>query len=241
MKTLLAAALLIAALVSCDTPSPKINHALQIDTVATVDNRLQDSSKIVVAELPIKFDSTEVLLHAVGLVDLQERDGYSTLSSGSYGSSGTSSSYFNNDALSGSFINIIFEDSAGSRVLTKNIMTIKEGIFLRAIYKSLKKGYILYLVYDRDTNGDKKYDHHDVEALYISEVDGTGLHKLSPELHEVQDYKLLPDENRLYFRTLEDINQDGKLNNQDQFHYYMLQFTEDGHALEEYNPLDIVR
>lgn len=239
MKRLLFTFLAYTILISCNESSPKINHEIKVDTVATVDDIVRDSTKVLVSELPIKFDSTDVLLYAVGMVDLQKRGGYSKFSSGSYSSSEIGSSYFNRDDFRGDFFNIIFIDNSGKRLLTKNEIKIKQGIFLRQIYNMNKVGYILYTIYDRDTNGDKTLDNNDVEALYISNVDGTKFTKLTNELHEFYDYQLLKDDRKLYFRTLEDINKDGKLNNNDKFHYYFIDFISDNYSVKEYNPLDI--
>ena len=57
---------------SCNESKQKINHEFKVNTVATLDNRIHDSTRILVSELPIKFDSTNVLLFAEGMVDLQE-------------------------------------------------------------------------------------------------------------------------------------------------------------------------
>lgn len=239
MRKLFVVITLAAAFMGCDEQNQKINHEIEIDTVATLDDRLKDSSRVIVSELPIKFDSTVILIYPIGMVNLQERGGYSKFGSGSYSSSEIGSSYFNNDDFRGDFINIIFQDKAGKRALSKNKMAINRGIFLREIYNFNKKGYIIYFIYDRDTNGDKEYDRDDLEALYISNVDGTEFSKLSPELHEFYDYRILKNDNKLYFRTLEDINKDGKLNNKDKFHYFLLQFNDDGYSITEFNPLDI--
>lgn len=240
MKKLFVMVTLAAAFMGCNEQNQKINHEIKIDTVATLDDRLKDSSRVIVSELPVKFDSTDILLYPIGMVDLKERGGYSAFGSGSYSSnSGIGSGYFTNDDFSGNFINIIFQDKADKWVLSKNKMTINRAIFLREIYNLTKEGYILYFIYDRDTNGDQKYDRDDVEALYISKGDGTKFKKLSPELHEFYDYRILKEDKKLYFRTLEDINKDGKLTNKDKFHYYQLQFIEDGYSVAEFNPLDI--
>jgi hypothetical protein len=96
---------------------------------------------------------------------------------------------------------------------------------------------MIYSVYDRDTNADTKFDNSDLEALYISNIDGTNFVKLSKELHELYDFRIL--KSKLYFRTLEDINKDGKLNNEDKFHYYFVDFDDKGYNLTEHFPLSI--
>ncbi len=130
-------------IVSCSSPKPKINRQTTIDSVAIVDDRMQDSTKMLVSDLPIRFDSTVVLLDTVGLVEFKRRGKYSKYSSTSYSSSDIASNYFKSDNFRGDFINIIFEDSSGRRLLTKNKITIKGGVFLRQLYDLTKQAYLL--------------------------------------------------------------------------------------------------
>lgn len=223
----------------CGQDKPKINHEA-VDTTSVVDGRIKDITKILVSELPVKFDSTDVLLFAIGLVDLQERGGYSKIGSGSYSSSDIASAYFNSDNLIGNFINIVFQDKSGNeKKLTDKKIKIRSVNFLRDIFKKTKTGYLLYSISDRDSNGDKELNHSDLEALYIGKIDGTDFKKISKELHEFYDYNLIKGESKVYFRTLEDKNKDGELNNKDKFHYYYIDFTDDNYVVTEYNPVKI--
>ncbi len=63
-------------LFSCGQDRPKIDYKTKIDTTSVIDYQIADTTKMLVSELPIKFDSTDVVLSAIGLVDLQARDGY---------------------------------------------------------------------------------------------------------------------------------------------------------------------
>lgn len=239
MTRLLVVMVTATLLYSCGQEKSKINHEA-VDTTSVVDDRIKDTTKILVSELPVKFDSTDILLFAIGLVDLQERGGYSKIASGSYGSSDIASAYFNSDNLIGNFFNIVFQDKNGNeRKLTDKKIKIRSVSFLRDIYKKTKTGYLLYSISDRDSNGDKELDHSDVEALYISKIEGTDFKKLTKELHEFYDWSLIKGENRIYFRTLEDKNKDGELNNKDKFHYYFIDFSGDKYSMTEYNPVKI--
>lgn len=239
-KTTILILIIYPFLFSCTENAGKIVYNTKVDTVSTISNIIEDTTKILVSELPIKFDSTDVLIYAVGLRDLQQRGGYSKFGSGSFSSSAIASSYFSGDKLLGKYINLIFEAPDGTRKSLADFkMTIISANFLRGIYKRTKQGYILYTIYDRDTNGDGKFDQDDLEALYISKINGTQLIKITKELHEFYDYRTLKDSNILYFRSMEDINKDGKLNNKDQFHYYKVDLSTNDLIVEEYNPLDM--
>ncbi|AHM59296.1 hypothetical protein D770_05145 [Flammeovirgaceae bacterium 311] len=222
---------------SCGQDKPQIDYSRAIDTTSVADNRITDSTKVLVAELPIKFDSTDVLLFAIGLVDLQERGGYSKLGSGSYSDVDIASSYFNRDHLTGNFINIVFQDTQGKeRKLTDKKIRIRNVNFLRDVFKRTKAGYLLYTISDRDSDRDGVLSHSDLEALYISRIDGSGFKKVTKELHEFYDWSLIKGEDKVYFRTLVDSNRDGELTNKDKFHYYLIEFSGDSYSLTEYNP-----
>lgn len=149
---------------SCSKQTPKINHTNQVDTVATFANIVEDTTKVLVAELPIRFDSTEVLIYAVGLVDVKKQGGYNKLGTDAYSRSDISFSYFGTDNLSGQFINLVFEDKNGNkRPLTNHKMTINSVLFLRGIYNSTKQQFLLYNLHDRDTNGDGKINKRDLD------------------------------------------------------------------------------
>lgn len=230
----------IILLSSCEQDNKKIDHNNEIDTTSVIDDRIKDSTKILVSELPVRFDSTDILLHAIGLVDLEERGGYSKFSSGSYSSSDVASNYFQQDNLIGNFINIVFQDKSGNETkLTDKKIMIRRVLFLRNIFKTTNRGYLLYTITDRDSNNDQKLNSSDLEALYISNIDGSDFKKLTKELHEFYDWSFIKNENKIYFRTLEDRNKDGKLNNKDIFHYYVIEFTGDNYSLGEYNPIKI--
>jgi hypothetical protein len=162
------------------------------------------------------------------------------MASGSYTASDIATGYFNKDHLTGNFINIVFQDKDGTeRKLTDKRMEIRNVTFLRDIFRKTKAGYLLYSVSDRDSNGDKELNNSDLEALYISEVDGSNFKKITKELHEFYDWTLVRGENKIYFRTLEDRNKDGKLNNKDIFHYYFIDFSGGKYSVNEYNPVKI--
>lgn len=240
MNKLLIVILTCIIFVTCDHSKPKIDYTAKVDTLATIDDRIGDTTKLIVAQLPVKFDSTDVLIYPVGMVDLQQRGGISKYGSGSYNDFEFGSNYFSGNHLSGDFINLVFQDPDGKRrSLTRNKMKVKSAIFLRDIFKITKRGYLIYSVYDRDTNGDKEFNGEDLEALYISDVDGTKFTKITRELHEFYDYRVLEGDNKLYFRTLEDNNKDGKLNNKDKFHYYFIDFSNSGYSVAEHNPLEV--
>lgn len=239
MKFLLVLTLAACFLSGCNK-KPTINPEIAIDTTAAVDDRFSDTTKALVASLPIKFDSTDVTLFAVSFVELESNRGLIKSEYGSSYSSGSSFFSSGNDYVDGSFVNLIFQLKNGeTRKLTEMKANFDQVNFLREVYKKTGVGYLIYFVYDRDTNGDREYDSQDLRALYISKLDGSDFKKISQELHDFHDYEFIEDEMRWYFRTLEDRDNDGMLTKQDTFHHYYISFTFNGYTVTEFNPLEI--
>ena len=241
MKTLLYTTHLsiIALLLSCD--SRKIEYNEKIDTMAAADSGLGDTSRVLIAQLPVQFDSTDVLIFPVSILELDSRTSYKSIGS-SYESSDVSHSYLYNDQLYGAFANFIFRDHTGSeRKLSSQRMTVQSVHFLRSIYKAVARGYLLYAVYDRDSNQDGRLNGADLEAIYISDVDGSNFRKITRELHEYLDHTTIPSEKRIYFRTLEDRNRDGVMDKLDPIHHYYIDFSEKSLHIIEYDVLKALR
>jgi hypothetical protein len=218
-------------------PTFDYNQTQDIADSTRVDNdNVNDTTKVLVAELPVKFDSTDVLIFPIGLIQMQERGAISKISSFSYNSTNASSGYYaNTDDLQGNLINLIFRNQRGEeRKLTHRQIKIRSIRFLRELSK--KNKYLLYFISDQETNGDKELDQSDIESIYISRIDGTEFKKISQRRHEFYDYTIIKNESKIYFRTLEDKNKDGEFNSQDKFHYYTISFSSTGYSVEEFNP-----
>jgi hypothetical protein len=226
---------------SCGPEKTRIKDET-IDSPIDAKETVIDATQMIVSELPEKFDSTEILLFGIVLVDLQERSQYSKFGSGSFNSSEIASSYFEADELIGDFVNIVFQDKNGNnRKLTDKNVKIRSVSFLRGIFEETKSAFLLYSVFDRDTNGDREINETDLKALYISEIDGSAFQKLTKEFHQLHDWRYVEGERRIYFRTFEDKNGDGELDNKDQFHYYFIEFSGKNFLVEEHNPLDVLK
>jgi len=218
---------------SCGRNSPRIVY--EEDTID--EEETSDTTRIKVAELPVFFDSTDVLLHPVGWTVLEESRGLK-LRSGSYSGADFVNSYSFGDEVEGDFNNVIFEKRDGRKTqLTDKKVTITSVTFLREFFYSTKRKYLLYKVRDKDTNNDNSLDLRDLESLYISTLEGTGFEKLSPEMHDFYEGKLISSFNRYYFSTQEDINKDGRFTKHDRLHYFYIAFDSSGYKVERYDPL----
>lgn len=235
MKKLLYILPLVSLLASCkEEEKPKVIYE---DSKVQVVKK--DSSQIKVADLPIHMQGTKYLLHAIGDVQVAYERG------GTYGSAKTNMgsyalSNYNSFELTGYFQNIKFQhiDSTTLRPLTDKNVQIQTATFLNTIAAKTKKQILVYSLVDSDTNRDGKIDANDIKSLYISDFSGLRLQKLSGELHELIDWNLIESLNRLYFRTIEDINKNGAFDKKDKVHYHFVNLAADEWKVEDYSPIE---
>ncbi|MFC4818088.1 hypothetical protein [Flavobacterium sp. GCM10023249] len=235
MKKLLYILPLVSLLASCkEEEKPKVIYE---DSKVQVVKK--DSSQIKVADLPIHMQGTKYLLHAIGDVQVAYERG------GTYGSAKTNMgsyalSNYNSFELTGYFQNIKFQhiDSTALRPLTDKNVQIQTATFLNTIAAKTKKQILVYSLVDSDTNRDGKIDANDIKSLYISDFSGLRLQKLSGELHELIDWNLIESLNRLYFRTIEDINKNGAFDKKDKVHYHFVNLAADEWKVEDYSPIE---
>jgi hypothetical protein len=248
MRTLLSTLGIILILSSCGKRQPKIayNNQNRADSL-TMDSIVSDTSKILIAELPVYFDSTDFLIHPIELVSLNDWDSKRKLKIGSYSdrdysNSGFSVDSYRKDYFSGNITNLVFENlkNRNQHLLTDKVLNITYVQYLRDLSKKINRHYILYSVIDKDLNHDGKLDYQDINSLYISKLDGTDFIKITNNFHEYNGGKLIIQDLKYYFRTIEDTNKDGLFNKVDKYHYYYIDFSNDPYKIIEYNPLKLI-
>ena len=186
-----------------------------------------------VAHLPVHIDSTAYLLHPIGEL-AEEKTGY--LSSG--GSTGNTV-FKSSDMLRGKMTNIKFQqlNSEEMVALTKEEMLIFSAQFLRSLYETTGKQFLLYELLDQDTNNDGNLDGEDARALYISDISGENFRKLTPAGQHLRERNLVDAMNRLYFKSGEDSNADGKFDHEDRQHLFYIDLAAEVPKVVEYDPL----
>ena len=234
--TSIGVALLI--LVSCkkEAETPKVIYESEKNT-AKVNYQKIDSTEIKIADLPVKFKGTDYLLHPVGNVRV-----YNTGSS-KYGSSKINNqvsytiSNYSTPEITGFITNVMFQhkDSLELKPLTENRMEILSINYLDELALKTNKHLLIYALVDVDTNKDNRYDDNDIKTLYISNIDGSKFQKLTPDLHELLDWQVIDD--RLYFRSIEDINKNGEFDSKDAIHYSFLNLLSEDWEVKTYDPL----
>lgn len=205
----------------------------------TAEVEKPESSQIKIADLPIHIEGTNFLLHPVGDVRVYENNGKL------YGSSRVNSvsfsiSNYNRFELTGYLENIKIQhkDSVNLKPLTDRKVQIQTVTYPQTFAEKSKKQLLVYTLVDRDTNRDGTLDSNDIKSLYISEIDGSNFTKLSADYHELIDWNIIEPQNRLYFRTIEDINKNGAFDKNDSLHYNFVNLLQKEWVVEKYSPVN---
>lgn len=217
--------------------TPKVTY--ENTSKAEIKNAPADSSQIAIADLPIQMEGTSYLIHPIG--DFRVYEGRSKAT---YGASNTdkvsfSVSNYNRFELTGYLQNLKFQhlDSTDMRSLTDKKMVISNVSYLNTIFEKSKKQLLVYTIIDMDTNRDKKLDSNDIKALYISTISGMNFKKLSADMEELIDWNLVESKNRLYFRTIEDTNENGQFDKNDRINYHYVDLLNTGFEIQNYSPI----
>ncbi len=218
----------IFAMACTNTDKPKVVY--EQDTTAT--GLIIDTTAVPMANLPIHFDSTDYLIFVVGKAQSYGRDSKFYIGSGSSNEESFSVGYFDGQSVRGDIDNIKFQhiDSVHIRELTTEQIKIRSFHLIQTT-----ANIILLEVIDKDTNKDHELTYEDVVSLYMANSNGTKFKKLSINGHQLLDWKLMTAANRVYFRTIEDVNRNGEFDSKDAFHHYFVSLkTEDFEAVEIY-------
>ncbi len=234
---LIAFALFSMLMVSCNKDEkPKVIYENKVDQ-QEVEYQKIDSTEIKIADLPIHITGTNYIVHPIGDVRVYNS------SSGKSGSSKTNRisytiSNYSYPEITGYLNNLMFQhkDSLSMHSLTDNRMQINTVTYLDKLSNPDKK-ILVYTLVDKDTNRDGKYDSNDIQSLYISNIDGSKFTKLTEELHELVDWNVIDIKNRLYFRSIEDINKNGAFDSDDSINYFYVDLLSEDWKPQPYNPM----
>jgi hypothetical protein len=230
--------IIISFLFSCknEEDKPKVSY----DTITKkVIEQKKDTTKVVVADLPIQFDGTQFLIYPIGEVRITDRDGKASYSKSDWSDiSFVISSNLENE-ITGNLQNLKFQriDSDSLVSLTKKPINIQSVMYLKTLADKLKKQFLVYSVEDVDSNKDGELDGNDIKSLYISGIDGSNFIKISPDFQEVIDWKINDSRNRLYFRTIGDNNKNGAFDKSDKVHYNFVNLLDKELKAQEFSAL----
>ena len=226
---------IIIVFISCNTKkeTPKVKY--ESAKVTEKEELKKETAQIEIADLPIQMEGTNYIIHPIGKVRLV--DDYKQGSSKNSNINSYVISNYNRFELTGFFDNLKFQhlDSTATHLLTDKQIQIQTATFLNTTAAKIKKQYLVYTLVDMDSNKDGNLDESDIKSLYLSFSNGQNFIKLSADFQEVIDWNLLESKNRLYFRSIEDINKNGAFDKNDKLHYYFLDLNSKTLKVEEYS------
>ncbi len=239
------AAIIIVALsslfttVSCKKEEEKPKVKYEEPVISKKEPRRNDSTQIKVADLPVHMEGTKYLIHPVGEMRIYD-DSYKTYGSSRMNNVSYAISNYNRFELTGYFENLKFQhiDSTSLNVLTDKKVQIQTATYLNTVAERTKKNILVYTLVDSDTNQDEKIDANDIRSLYISDISGKRFMKLSRDMQELIDWNVIDAQNRLYFRTIEDINKNGAFDKNDRVHYHYVDLMSQEWKVATYEPVN---
>jgi hypothetical protein len=235
MKNYIILLVILISFSACTKP----DNRKVVDKTKDASEVKKESNIVAIADLPFVIDSTSYMIHPIGNYTTQKNRSKYLGSSGSYSSDNISITNYSKNRISGSISNVKFQhiDSNELTSLTKEIINIHSINFLREVYKKTENGYFIYNVTDKDTNADEDFDYNDLESLYISNLNGTNFRKLSPNGQDLVTWKTILEANKLYFKTIEDIDGNGEFDKKDKTHYFYLDLSLPNSNVVEYHPI----
>lgn len=228
--------LTIGIFVSCkkEEEKPKVIY----ESPKTTNTLVVDTTKILVADLPIHMDDTNYLLFPISDLNFSKRINYG--SSNRNNSISYTVSNYGEYEITGYLNNIKFKEIGKDTLysLTDKPVIIQSATYLKEHAAKNKQQLMVYILEDMDTNKDAKLDESDIKALYISAIDGKNFTKLSADFQELIDWKYLEATNCIFFRTVEDTNKNGEMDSKDKVLYSKVNLLDKEWKVENYNPTE---
>lgn len=240
MKVIKITILLVAPLLFLSCKDEKETPKVRYDSSKTKTEVKADTTQLKVADLPVNFSGTNYLIHPVGDLNIYEKGPKSSFESSRYdGEQSFRVSNNNEYEITGYLQNLKFQQigSDSIKALSDKPILINTATYLKSIADKTKKQLMVYSLADADTNKDGKVDNDDIKSIYISTLSGENFTKLSTDFQELIDWNIIDYQNRLYFRTIEDINKNGAFDKDDKVHYHYVNLATNDWKVEEYNPI----
>ncbi len=232
------ALVIIGTVVSCKDEVQKPKVIYDASNKAKVVTKT-DSTQIEVADLPIQMQGTNYLIHPVGDLRVFERGSKARYGSSSVNDVSFTISNLGEYEITGYLQNLKFQkvDSDSIRPLTDKPALILTATYLKPVADRTQNQVMVYTLADSDTNKDGKIDTSDIKTLYLSHISGENFTKISEDFQELVDWSLIESKSRLYFRTIEDTNQNGQFDKNDVLHYHYIDLASKKWEVKSYKPI----
>jgi hypothetical protein len=227
--------ILVVLLAACKKEEADKPKVIYEDTAKSKPTAPIDTTQIEVADLPISMEGTNFLIHPIGVVSGR---GKGIKSSSDSEQSFTVSNY-GEYQITGYLKNLKFQEIGKDSIyaLTDKQVLIETATYLKTFGDKSKQQLLVYSLADMDTNKDGKLDSSDIKSLYISSISGKKFTKLSPDLQELIDWKIIESKNVLYFRTIEDTNKNGEFDTEDNLQYHFVNLLDKDWKVMTYKPI----
>lgn len=212
MKKLINLIVIISILSSCNQSTPKIGVVEEKNLTQSQIDSILDEYNFVYDDLTF-IDSTNQVLFPITTQKNYNRKRYN--------------SYEYEAEDYPRYWNILFYNNFNdkTRLLTKSKIRISN--FQCNIQKSgpILRNRILYKIGDTDYNQDKRFNYKDPLHLFISKIDGSELTRLSPLNEDLEFYQIVPNTDKLIFRTIRDIDSDLDFDKEDELIWYQIDLS----------------
>lgn len=227
--------LVVILFTSCKKEEADKPKVIYEDTAKSKPVAPADNTQIEVADLPVTMEGTNFLIHPIGVIS---GNGKGIKASSDSGQSFTVSNYGEYE-ITGFLKNLKFQEIGKDSIysLTDKQVLIQTATYLKTFADKSKQQLLVYSLADMDTNKDGKLDSNDIKSLYISTISGQKFTKLSPELQELIDWKIIESKNVLYFRTIEDTNKNGEFDADDNLQYHFVNLLDKDWKVNSYKPI----
>jgi hypothetical protein len=212
MKKLIYFIVLISLYASCNKSNPKIGVIEGKDLTQTQIDSIIDEYNFVYDDLTF-IDSTSQVLFPI------------TTQKNYRGKRYSSYEYEAEDYPR--YWNILFYDNISNETNLLTNSKIRISSFkcnIKAGGLILKKR-ILYKIGDTDYNQDKRFNMEDPLHLFVSKIDGTELTRLSPLNEDLESYTIIPDTDKIIFRTRRDVDSDLDFDKEDELIWYQIDLS----------------
>ncbi len=233
------ALVIVGTVISCKDEAQKQPKVIYdgSNKVKVIDKT--DSTQIEIADLPIQMEGTSYLIHPVGDLRVYERGTKSRYGSSSVNDLSFTISNLGEYEITGYLQNLKFQkvDSDSIIPLSDKPVLILTATYLKPVADKTHNEIMVYTLADSDTNKDGKIDSGDIKTLYLSNLSGQNFTKISEDFQELVDWNLIESKNRLYFRTIEDTNQNGQFDKNDVLHYNYIDLASKKWEVKNYKPI----
>ena len=215
----------IFVLSSCNNDKPRIGIIEDKNLSQTQIDSILDEYNFVYADLTF-IDSTNQILLPITTQRNYKRKMYS------------SNDYGTEDYPQ--YWNILFFNSENdtSNLLTQSKFNISSFDCNIENTGPILKNSILYRIGDVDYNKDKRINYNDPLHLFISKIDGSELTRLSPINENLESYRIVPNSDKIIFRTKRDIDSDLDFDNEDELIWYQINLSEQNSIKEIVSPTE---